>query len=512
MIDRKNPDRILVADDEMSIRVGCEKILTSLGFEVVTVENGLKALEAFEKKPTDIVFLDLMMPGLDGLSVIPELKKRDPDVVIVMITGYASFETAVKAIQTGAYDYVPKPFTPSELKIVTGRALEKRNLLKHTRNLQLERERSLKDLADEQSRTKTIVNAMGDPMMVVNRNLDLMLFNPAARFFLKDEVDPSGKPLNEVLILPSINEELNKIIQTFSEKPGITAVSTEISDPNRNKTFLMNAARINESQVEKPDSSLEDNNSHMRGIVLVFSDITPMKDLEKAKSRFVSVVAHELKAPVAAIEGYLDLVLNDFSPELEKYRQKIERCKNRAEMLQKLIRDLLDISRMEQGRIDRQLEGVFPLPVVLDTVEFLKADAEKRGISFDFSLPSEAENPFKVIADKGEITQIFTNLISNAIKYNRENGTVIIKSFTADGFWRISVADTGIGISEQNLKHLGEEFFRVKNAETIAISGTGLGMSIVNRLLELNHARLEIASTYGKGSTFTISWPLDNGK
>ncbi|MFZ2955503.1 MAG: response regulator [Candidatus Ozemobacteraceae bacterium] len=497
--------RILIADDEMSIRMGCEKILKSMGHDVVTVEDGLLALQAFDEKPFDLVLLDLMMPRMDGLTVIPELKARDSDVVIIMITGYASFETAVKAIQSGAYDYVPKPFTPNELKIVIGRALERRHLLRRTRELQLERERSLKDLAFEQSRTKSIINAMADALLVVNNRKELVLFNPSARAFLKDGATPSGKPLVDVSRLPALLEAFDKAIPQLNES--MQAVSLEVEDTERKKTFLMNVAFVGAgAPATDGGESLGTDSGEMRGAVVVLSDISPMKDLERAKSRFVSIVSHELKAPVAAIEGYLELIVSDLPPELDKYRQKLDRCKDRAGLLQRMIRELLDLTRIEQGHIERHVEILDPVPVVQEAAEFLRSEASKRHLTLE--LPSG--NGTKVRGDRGEITQIFTNLVSNAIKYNRDGGQVLVKSNVADGFWRLSVSDTGIGMSPENLAHVGEEFFRVKSSATINISGTGLGMSIVQRLLHINHARMEITSELEKGTTFTVVWPLES--
>jgi len=484
--------RILVADDEMSIRMGCDKILKADGHEVVTVEDGILALQAFDEKAFDLVLLDLMMPRMDGLTVIPELIARDPNTVIIMITGYASFETAVKAIQLGAYDYVPKPFTPNELKIVIRRALERRHLLLRNRELQFEREKSLKDLALEKGQTRTIINAMPDALMVINTLGDLVLFNPAARAFLKDEVTSPGRPLAEALRLSCIGEAFDHARSRFTA--AVKTVSLEINDQERKKTFLMNAA------------CLPGDDGESRGVVLVFSDISPMKDVERAKTRFVSVVAHELKAPVGAIEGYLDLILMDLGEGLEKYRPKLERCRDRAGILQRMIRELLDISRIEQGRIERSLERLDPWPIVVENVEFLKTEAQKRNVRFEL-VPGPA---VEIFGDRGELTQVLTNLVSNAIKYNRENGCVTVTASVSNGFWRLAIADTGIGISPENLKHLGEDFYRVKSAETINISGTGLGIAIIQRLLEMSHARLEVESTLGQGSTFTVCWPLES--
>lgn len=485
--------RIMVADDESSIRIGCQKILSEDGHEVVAVADGLAAVETFRSHPFDLVLLDLSMPGLDGLQVIPRLREIDPGAVVVMITGYASFETAVQAIQAGAYDYVPKPFTPSELRIVVKRALEKRALIVERLELQRERERSLKDLAYEQSRTRTIINAMAEPLLVVNAARELVFVNPAARRFLAEGATGLGQPLREALGVPELIEAIETALPRLAGAP--QAVSTEVTDPREGKTWLLNVAELETGSHDETAA----------GAVLVLSDITPMKDLEKAKTRFVSIVAHELKAPVAAIEGYLDLILGDLEPAIEKYRPKIERCRERADLLQKLIRELLDLSRIEQGRIERTLEPLDPLPVVRDTCEFLAGEAAKKNVSVTVEAGSAA---VRLLADRGELTQIFTNLISNAIKYNRDGGSVTVTSEVSGSHWKVAVRDTGIGISESHLAHIGEEFFRVKNSTTVKISGTGLGMAIVKRLLDLNHARLEIASKEGEGSTFTLFWPL----
>ncbi len=490
--DLSAPARILVADDEISIRLGCEKILAAEGWKVTTVEDGLSAVSAFEAEPFDLVLLDLRMPGLDGLGAISRIRKMDPTAIIVMITGYASFETAVKAIQDGAYDYVPKPFTPNELRIVVKRCLEKRALILRNRRLQQERERSLKDLALEKSRTRAIINAMADPLMVVNAAGELVLFNPAAKTFLQDSLEKPGVPLSRAVSLPALAESFQAACSRLDSR--VTAATTEVEDSDHGKTYMMNVAAI--PAQESAESS---------GTVMVLSDITPMKDLERTKSRFVSIVAHELKAPVAAIEGYLDLILPDLTGPLEQYKAKIERCRDRANLLQKLIRELLDLSRIEQGRIERNLEAMDPCPIIEETREFLMEEAGKKRVKIE-TIP--AGKPFKIMGDRTEISQIFTNLLSNAIKYNRNGGSITIRHSVTGGTWRSSVIDTGMGISPDHISHIGEEFFRVKNSQTVQISGTGLGMAIVKRLLDLNSAQLEIKSVLGEGSTFTVCWPL----
>jgi len=463
---------------------------------VTAVEDGVAALKAYEAQPFDLVLLDLQMPGIDGLSLLPQIRELDPLAVMVMITGYASFETAVKAIQDGAYDYMPKPFTPNELKIVVRRGLERRYYsLQHAR-LKAEQERWLRDLAVEQSRTRTIVSAMADALMVINAARELVLFNPAARRFLQDG-ELIGRPLVEVTALPQVNEAVETALSRLTGT--VKAVSLEVNDPDKQQTFLMNAAGI-------PDE--RDPAGPFRGTVLVFADITPQKDLERTKSRFVSVVAHELKAPVAAIEGYLELIVGDLDESQAQYRQKLERCRDRAQLLQRLIRELLDLSRIEQGVIERNVEVLDPVAVLRDTIEFHQQDAVKRNVTVVIEETDDAKG-VRVRADRDELARIFTNLISNGIKYNREGGRLTIGSSLAGDCWRVTVADTGIGIPEQYIRNIGDEFFRVKSSETAKISGTGLGMAIVKRTLKFYHARFDVASVKGEGTTFTIHWPRE---
>ena len=488
--------RILVADDEASIRLGCERILTAEGHTVEVAEDGEVAWQKFSAHPPDLVLLDLMMPGRDGLSLIPDIKNTDPSTVIIMITGYASFETAVQAIKLGAYDYVPKPFTPSELKIVVQRALEKRNLLLETRKLQEEREKSLRDLALEQSRTRTIINAMGGALLVVNSEREVVLTNPAADALLFQHAPEPDKPLAEITAWQSVSAAVEKAFADFAT--GIRALSLEVSSPEGDRTFLLSAAGLFDTSMPLPENAAQ-------GIVLVLSDITPMKDLERTKSRFVSMVSHELKAPIAAIEGYLELIISDLPEGREAFQHKLERCRDRAGNMQKLIRELLDLSRIEQGRIDRTLKLIDPRPIIEETLTFLGEEARKRGITLTFEAGTD---DIHLEADSGEVSQILTNFVSNAIKYNRDEGTVTVRSSVADTFWILTIEDTGIGIPPEHLPHIGEEFYRVKNSQTVRISGTGLGMAIVKRLLDLNHARLELSSELGIGTRITVYWPL----
>ena len=178
---------ILVIDDEQIMRDGCSRILSKDGWSVICAENGEQGLEEIQSHPEkiDVILLDLMMPGMSGMEVLDQVRAIDPNLLVIVITGYATVESAVEAMKKGAYDFIPKPFTPDQLRIVVRRALERRALQKEAEFLRREREKSLRDIATEKSKVKTIINCMGDGVLVCDRDGCIVLSNPAASRMLK---------------------------------------------------------------------------------------------------------------------------------------------------------------------------------------------------------------------------------------------------------------------------------------------------------------------------------------
>src|SRR4030067_3308410 len=183
------PDQVnvLVIDDEQIMREGCFRILSKDGWGVITAENGKQGLDHIQARSEeiDVILLDLMMPGMSGMEVLDHVRAIHPNLLIIVITGYATVESAVEAMKKGAYDFIPKPFTPDQLRIVVRRALERRSLQKEAEFLRKERERSLRDIATEKSKLKTIINCMGDGVLVCDRDSCMVLTNPAASRMLK---------------------------------------------------------------------------------------------------------------------------------------------------------------------------------------------------------------------------------------------------------------------------------------------------------------------------------------
>jgi signal transduction histidine kinase len=240
-------------------------------------------------------------------------------------------------------------------------------------------------------------------------------------------------------------------------------------------------------------------------VVIVLKDITEFKKLEQVKSQFVSMVAHELKAPVAASIGFIDILRK---PELrgspEQQSDFLSRTHSRLKSLVLMINDLLDISRMELHKVVREIQDVVVEDAIAEAAHLLKLEAEKKRVTL--SIPS-SETTHTIRIDPSELQRLITNLMSNAIKYNKEGGSVSVEVADDGLYTKVRVADTGIGLRPEEKQKLFGEFFRAKNEFTKNIHGTGLGLSIVRRIVEAYAGKVECESEYGIGSSFTLSFP-----
>jgi signal transduction histidine kinase len=223
------------------------------------------------------------------------------------------------------------------------------------------------------------------------------------------------------------------------------------------------------------------------------------------KQKFIRTMVHELKSPLGSIKGLLEVVTDkSLGDELEPYLPMIARADHRIDNLVELIRDLLTLARSEQAPEGEEPELVPVGPVLDEVVELARERGGQRGIAVTTDLAAGLP-PALVPAD--DLRLVLSNLVGNAVKYNRDAGTVTIRGAVADGWLRLDVTDTGIGIREENLLRLWDEFFREKRDETRELEGSGLGLSIVKRLVERAGGRLEAASVEGEGSTFSVLLP-----
>ena len=222
----------------------------------------------------------------------------------------------------------------------------------------------------------------------------------------------------------------------------------------------------------------------------------------QVRFQFVSVLAHEMKAPIAAIEGYLQMIHErSVGDKLEDYDHMLDRCLIRIEGMRKLITDLLDLTSIESGQRQRKLTSVDLCECARQAIENVKADAQRRDISIQMNAPDS----LLMEADRTEMEMIFNNLISNAVKYNRDHGRVDITIGPSGDEVRIQVQDTGIGMTQEETQRLFSDFSRIKNEKTRHILGSGLGLSTLKKLVMLYNGEIAVKSKPDVGSTFTAT-------
>jgi len=486
---------VLVVDDEEGIRSGADRILTRMGCRVTQAANGNDGLKVIDADAPAIVLLDMKMPGIDGMEVLQRIQSLGREILVIVITGYATLETAVEAMKRGAYDFIPKPFTPDQLRIVVNRAMETVRLRQQAETLARERERTLLDLDREQSRLRTIVDFLPSGLFVTNTEGIIVLMNPACRQALNLAADTAtGRHIDAYID----DERLCSLVLDTSRGRHIDAedIPPYEFSPSDNK-FLM--ARC---------QPVRGANGQCLGALVNLMDITTLKVLDRLKSEFVAKVSHELRSPLATIHEQLALVLSDMIGQVpENDQHLLSRAKEKTQGLISLIGDLLDLSRIESGTVCHTPKPVQVEKLLADIVDFLQAQARAKGQTLEFAAPGEPLPPIKV--DPLALESIFGNLITNAINYTQEGGQIRVTAEHAGPHLRIQVTDNGFGIEPRHLERIFERFFRVKNDRTRFITGTGLGLPIVKGLVDALGGLIQVESTPDAGSTFTVLIPVN---
>jgi PAS domain S-box-containing protein len=308
-------------------------------------------------------------------------------------------------------------------------------------------------------------------------------------------VDDKGQPLPEI------------------ENPFTQALSTGQTCRDSNATLAgRNDQKVPISVIVSPvrDAAGQPNGS----VVGVFRDIAKEKEEEARRSDFISTASHEMRTPLAAIEGYLALALNPKTATIDQNaRNLLQKASNSTSHLGELFRDLLTSSKAEDGRL-QSFPTVVEIGEVLEQVaEAAKFKASEKNLQLSYAVSSDTSSGGKVVrplyyafVDVNRIREVFQNIVDNSIKYTNE-GQVIVR-LTGDGsIIQAQVQDTGIGIPAEDIGHLFQKFYRVDNSSTRTIGGTGLGLFICKRVVELYNGHIWVESEYGKGSTFFINLP-----
>lgn len=365
-----------------------------------------------------------------------------------------------------------------------------------------------KELSQVATKSETVINSIAEGVIVTDGAGKIQLINPAAQTLLGwEKQDAMSLDYKSVIKIgdakgTELPENSSPIRQAFITNQSITTNDYSITTHSGKKVLV--------SLLVSPvgaDSSA--------GVIIVFRDITAEKEEERAKAEFVSTASHEMRTPVAAIEGYLGLALNPTTAVIDdKARMFLEKAHESTQHLGRLFQDLLTVSRSEDGRLA-------PKPTVVDIVAFTKEivdglmpKAQGKGLFLVFKPNSgntgegdkNVSPVFYSYIDQDQLREVLNNLVDNAIKYTKQ-GNVTIDVSGDETNITVSVTDTGIGVPPEDVPHLFQKFYRVDNSDTREIGGTGLGLYISRRLIESNNGHIGVQSEFGKGSTFYITIP-----
>ena len=352
---------------------------------------------------------------------------------------------------------------------------------------------------------KAILDAVDDGVLAVDSKGNILAINPAAEQITGwNGSDAAGLVFNSVLKIT--NNEGGEMIEISN--PVNRVLRTGENFTTRDLFIKTQSGKI--VPIFLAVNSIDSQNS---GVVVVFRDISKELKENREQAEFISTASHEMRTPVASIEGYIGLALNPATATIDaRAKSYLQKAHENTKHLGQLFQDLLDITKAEDGRLKNE-------PVVLDAIEFsrniwegLKPKAEAKGLNYIFEPDKHKTGEktltpvFFVHADRDHLHEILNNLFENAIKYT-PSGTVSVNVTGDNNNVQISVKDSGIGIPAEDIPHLFQKFYRVDNSETREINGTGLGLFLSRKLTESIGGFLDVESEYKKGSTFTVKLP-----
>ncbi len=520
--------RLLVVDDEEPLLEIFVEFFEESEYQLTIAKTGEEAMELLAAQQFDLVVTDLNLPGADGLTVLETAKRTDPEMEVIVLTGNASTLTAIDALRQGAYDYVLKPFDLYEMEQTVSKALERRRLLSENRrfvtSLQEHRDQLSRLVEEATWRMRTLYEVGKEitSTLDLDRTLNLIMEKSVeltkargGKLFLLDEGDEMH--CRVALGLEESDQTLTETnARVLREK---RACLHEGQDPDGN-TFIVPLLQESEimgtiavfsaeGRVFSPDDQdllvgLASQASIAIHNARVYEKI---QALDKMKSEFVAVVSHEVRTPLTAIKGTLEILGDDgYFDMQEPQKELLDICMTNVERLETLINDILDFSKLESSRLSTHFTEVNVDFVLNSVVVNLGNLAEQKSIQIEAEI--EADLP-TVEADELRLSQVLTNLLGNAVKFS-DHDSIIATSAMRDGEGvRIDIRDSGIGIAQEDVGKLFTKFRQLDSSSTRTAGGTGLGLAISKGIVEEHGGRIWVQSELGEGSTFSVWIPFE---
>lgn len=516
--------KILVVDDEPGVLTTVQAVLQREGYDVDAAGDGASALAAIGHTHYDLVLTDLKMPDVDGLAVLAEVRKRSPQTVTVIMTGFGSLGSALEAVQLGAYEYLLKPTEVSELKQAVERSLERKRLseidtlyrVAWTITRSLDPNLVAAEISEAVRRVLGVANAYlvnivspdqpgnGSESLraLFDDNALLETLRRGATVTAHDNFSSLTSWLKEngvasVALVPGIaHERLICVLcaDNGSEPYEFHASAQRFLDALAGQTALAleNASLISE---------LRQNNNELAAAN------RKLQELDKLKSQFLSVATHELRTPLSVILGYNSMLAETLEgkiddEEKETLRESIAACKR----LIRLVNSMLDITQIESGKMRMNVAPADLRHIVNSVAALFHHESRERGVQLEVEVPARLP---RLMADAERIEQVLINLIGNAMKFTEPGGCITVSVQNHAGSVEVAVKDTGIGISADDQAHIFDEFIQIRRqASARHRHGSGLGLAIAKRIVEAHAGTIAVSSSLGAGSTFRFTIPL----
>jgi PAS domain S-box-containing protein len=540
----EEPVEILLVDDRVENLLALEAILEPLGHTLVRAASGEAALRALLTNDFAVILLDVQMPGMNGIEVarIVKSRERTRHVPIIFLTAMSKEDEYVfTADSVGAVDYLFKPFQPEILRSKVAaladlyrkqeRIAEQEHRL-HIAEKQDMELRHMRELLQSEARFRAIVATAMDAIIGADSMGNVTLFNSAAeRVFGCRAADAVGGPIATLFPLGARDTVVKRLTGMASTNGGEnntahTPISMQAQRANgenfpieasvsamegaNGSTYTIIIRDVSErlareERLRRQAESLAETSAELKAANEELS--IRQLDLERAmtaRSRFYAAMSHELRTPINAVLGYSTLLLERIYGSLnDKQAEGIERTQRAARHLLELVNDVLDLSKIEAGKIDLRLEPVVFPTLIDDLFVTVRPLADEHGCPLDLSIDGE----IRVITDPRRLRQILLNLLSNAIKFGPGTPIEVRCAKRDDGGITIDVTDHGSGIPAEDQERIFHEFVQLGKIQLQ--DGTGLGLPISRRLAALLHGTLTVRSKPGEGSTFCLTLPAE---
>ncbi len=557
--------KILLAEDNDTIRKLLSKLLGSNGYDVHPVENGVDARKKLIGESFDMVLSDILMPGVDGIELLKEVKTNFGDIPVVLITGNQSLENAKEAIHWGAFDYITKPF--NDLSIVLHsvyRAVSKSLLQKEKENL-------ISELDRKNLHLKNVVRELDRK----NARLDLLVYD------LEWAMNLSHIITSELKVEDMISRLTKGIYEIFdvccwgvlyssSKSPGIKLfktmeISDSISESLREKAVL-DFNRISGMELKPDDVEMQTEDVSIArsgidagkaqfystplqigdralGVLFIFSEIQTgyersklhtlsliagqiaaaiqnsnlfdeinernrkLKELSDFKDEILGIAAHDLRSPLSAIQMTAKL-LQHYAAKMDEQEKKesLDGMVKKTDHMMKMLNEMLDISVIESGKLTLRKKPTNLEEILEEHYQQVIPLARSKNIRMDCYVQ---EGLPQIMVDVDKIGEVLDNFLTNSIKYTPSGGNVKLEAERVDHSIRICVQDSGVGIKQGELKKLFKKFSRTSSKPTGGETSTGLGLAIAKKIVDLHEGEIWVESDYGKGSRFYFTLPLD---